>query len=147
MQSPKIDCNYEVLPADTYCCSPDDCVPVYALPSATASTIPFSFVQDYIYLNPSAFGLSVDAIFDVETTLTSTKTYKSTSTACKSSHSALFLPKLIFQLIHRRLLIPLPKSQQASSRAPLSAALLLSPSPSLYSASSYSADASDRSEP
>ena len=103
---PKIDCNYEVLPADTYYCSPDECVPVYALPSATASTIPFSFVQDYIYLNPSAFGLSVDAVFDVETTLTSMKTYKSTSTACKSSHSALCLPKLIFQLIHRRLLIP-----------------------------------------
>ena len=62
---PQVGCNFEQNPpADTYYCSPNECLPVPPLPSFTPTPIgggicgPYPNTPDYFNFNPELFGLS-----------------------------------------------------------------------------------------
>ena len=70
-QPPQINCNFEQNPpADTYYCSPDECVPAPPLPSFTPAPIgggtcgPYPTVPGYFNFDPEYFGLSYSIFVD-----------------------------------------------------------------------------------
>jgi hypothetical protein len=65
-QPPQINCNFEQNPpADTYYCSPDECVPVPPLPSFNQTGCgPYQTASGYFNFDPELFGLSYSIFVD-----------------------------------------------------------------------------------
>src|SRR5437763_105485 len=63
---PQIDCNFEQNPpADTYYCSPDECVPAPPVPTPTGPGCgPYPTAGGYFNFDPELFGLSFSIFVD-----------------------------------------------------------------------------------